>query len=238
MSDTVPQGLVRQSGVVLRRDASPEGNISLYLLLKGIGPVWVSAPGAGRGRVRFGGGVEPLSWGNFNLYKGTRRFYLKSVDVKEDFWSLRAAPEKLRALLEWDRLLCLHLVPGLPCDELVALFYWSSILVREGTDPLAAEWRFLRKWLEAWGLAPSLSICLSCGKSLGDAVWNAEGLNCPECARQNGGTLLPDGLRRRLVAAAECPFDEVKRLFPASGNDREFWRGVCKRMKNMFENQK
>ncbi|MBL3538313.1 DNA repair protein RecO [Aminivibrio sp.] len=238
MSDTVPQGLVRQSGVVLRRDANPEGNISLYLLLKGIGPVWVSAPGAGRGRVRFGGGAEPLSWGNFNLYKGTRRFYLKSVDVKEDFWSLRAAPVKLRALLEWDRLLCLHLVPGLPCDELVALFYWSSILVREGADPLAVEWRFLRKWLEAWGLAPSLVFCLSCGKPLGDAFWKAEGLDCPECARQNGGACLPDSRRKRLIAAAECPFDEVKRLFPPSENDREFWNDSCKRMKNMFEYQK
>jgi len=30
----------------------------------------------------------------------------------------------------------------------------------------------------------------------------------------------------------------VKRLFPASGNDREFWKDACKRMKNMFENQK
>jgi DNA repair protein RecO (recombination protein O) len=179
--------------------------------------------------------MEPLSWGNFNLYKGTRRFYLKSVDVKEDFWSLRASPEKIRTLLEWDRLLCLHLVPGHPCDELVALFYWSSILVREGVDPRAAEWRFLRKWLESWGIAPSLSFCLSCGKPVGDAVWTAEGLNCPECAGRSGGTFLPDGQRRRLVAAVECPFDAMPRLFPFSRDDGDFWKDGCRRMKAMFE---
>ncbi|PKL01970.1 MAG: hypothetical protein CVV55_06840, partial [Synergistetes bacterium HGW-Synergistetes-2] len=58
--DYIPQGLVRLSGVVLRRDVSAEGNVSLYLFLKETGPVWVSAPGASRGRVRFGGAIEPL----------------------------------------------------------------------------------------------------------------------------------------------------------------------------------
>lgn len=238
MNEFVPQGLVRRSGVVLRRNSSPEGDISLYLLLKSIGPVWASAPGASRGRVRFGGSIEPLVWGNFNLYKGTRRFYLKSVDVKEDFWTLRAVPRKLRALLEWDRLLSIHLVPGHPCDEMIALFYWSCILLKEDVDPEVTEWRFLRKWLKSWGLAPSLEYCVSCGVHLGDAYWNATGLSCPRCARNFGGSFLKKTRREMLLSAEESPFGRMKSLFPAfpkNSIESEFWRNGCMRMKAFFD---
>ena len=160
MTGSIPQGFLRQTGVVLRRDVSAEGNVSLYLLLKGTGPVWASAPGAGKGRIRFGGGVEPLTWGIFNLYKGARKFYLKSVEVKEDFWALRSSAEGLRTLLEWDGLLCRHLAPGLPCDDVAAHFYWCSVLVRDGADPGAAGWRFLRGGLIPGGL-PLLSTDVS-----------------------------------------------------------------------------
>ncbi|NCC56853.1 MAG: DNA repair protein RecO [Synergistales bacterium] len=235
MSENTPQGFVSQSGVVLRRNADPEGNVSLYLLLRSLGPVWVSVPGASRGRVRFGGSVEPLVWGNFSLYKGTRRFYLKSVDVKEDFWSLRASAGKIRTLLEWDRLLCLHLVPGHPCDEILGPFYWSSVLLKEGVLPEAAEWRFLRKWLGNWGLAPSLGSCASCGTALGDAYWTAEGLSCSRCTRESSGAFLPSARREMLHLAEECPTARMKEFFPASMEDPGFWKDGCRRMKAFFD---
>lgn len=238
MSDSLPQGFLRHSGVVLRRDVSSEGNVSLYLLLKETGPIWVSAPGAGKGKIRFGGGVEPLTWGVFNLYKGTRKFYLKSVDVREDFWVLRSSAERLRTLLEWDRLLCRYLVPGHPCDDLTALFYWCSVLVRDGADRGAAEWRFLRKWLEAWGLAPSLERCLSCGRMLGDSYWSAEGLACPVCAEGRRGAFLDDAGRKTLVSAAACSIEAFRRDFPPSPKDERFWRDGCERMKALFESIK
>ena len=200
MNDFIPQGLLRHSGVVLRRTSSPEGNLSLYLLLRTVGPQWVSAPGASRGRMRFGGSVEPLVWGNFNLYKGTKRLYLKSVDVSEDFWALRRDPERLRILLEWDRLLSLHLVPGHPCDDVLAIFYWSSILVRQGVHPLLAEWRFLWKWLNAWGLAPSLEQCVTCGTTLANsALWQGR-----RSANWRSGRLPPLKGRRSGATGADA----------------------------------
>ena len=179
--------------------------------------------------------MEPLSWGNFDLYKGTRRFYLKSVDVKEDFWNLRTSPEKLRTLLEWDRLLCLHLVPEQPCDDLVALFYWSSLLVKNGVDPAVAEWRFLRKWLDSWGVAPSLEGCVTCGKPLRDGLWNADGLLCPQCGARGGGALLPESHRQNLLKAVQCPYGEMKKLFPPGTGGDKFWRDGSKRMKAFFD---
>jgi DNA repair protein RecO (recombination protein O) len=213
--DGIPQGLVRQSGVVLRREISAEGNVSLYLFLKEIGPVWISAPGASRGRIRFGGAIEPLVWANFNLYKGTKRFYLKSVDIKEDFWALRADPEKIRTMLEWDRMLCRHLVPGLPCDEVLAIFYWSGMLLKEGVSPAVAEWRFLWKWLNSWGIAPSLDFCSGCGAPLSDARLSASGLLCPACYRRNEGTLLPEKALVLMRKAVGSPVNRMGELFPA-----------------------
>lgn len=230
-----PQGLLKLSGVVLRRDVSAEGNVSLYLFLKETGPVWVSAPGASRGRIRFGGAIEPLVWATFNLYKGTKRFYLKSADVKEDFWSLRKDPEKIRRLLEWDGLLCEHLVPGLPCDEVLALFYWSGVLLKDGVHPLAAEWRFLWKWLYNWGIAPSPDLCAECGASLPSARLSSSGFLCPACARSGEGVVLPAEILARLRAALELPVKKMVEYFPsASFPAPSLWEDVNSRMRHFF----
>lgn len=230
--DSISQGLVSLSGVVLRRDVSAEGNISLYLFLKEIGPVWVSAPGASRGRVRFGGAVEPLVWANFNLYKGTRRFYLQSAEVKEDFWSLRSDPEKIKRMLEWDRLLCEYLVPGLPCDEVLALFYWSGVLLKEGVHPLVAEWRFLWKWLYNWGIAPSLDLCGECGAALASARLAASGFLCPTCAHLHEGTAISADELSLLRRSLEIPVKKMIEYFPSKSFPEDApWEDVARRLR-------
>ena len=75
------QGHYSGSGVVLKRVISPKGDIFLDLFLKGMGIIWVIAPGSAKGKVRFGGAIEPSSWGIFTLYKGARNFYLPSCTV-------------------------------------------------------------------------------------------------------------------------------------------------------------
>ncbi len=235
MTDALPQGMVRLSGVVLRRTATPEGDLSLCLFLRSAGPVWVYAPGAARGRVRFGGAVEPLVWGNFNLYKGTRSLYLKSVDVKEDFWLLRKNPAVLRRLLDWDSLLCRYLLPGHPADDVLALFYWTSLLLGEGLSPPVGEWRFLWRWLSSEGLAPSLTGCAACGRLLEEARWTEGGLLCPECAGESpGGTLTAS--ERELLALAACAApSEVKAFFSRREADEKFWRSSGARIRPLFE---
>jgi DNA repair protein RecO (recombination protein O) len=182
--------------------------------------------------MRFGGSVEPLVWGNFNLYKGTKRLYLKSVDVSEDFWALRRDPERLRILLEWDRLLSLHLVPGHPCDDVLAIFYWSSILVRQGVHPLLAEWRFLWKWLNAWGLAPSLEQCVTCGTTLANGHWTATGLQCDRCGR---GSSIPADVLRQFRIVAGAPIRELEERSSAAVEGEEIWRDGCRRLKMFLE---
>jgi DNA repair protein RecO (recombination protein O) len=160
-------GFTSASGVVLGRRILGEGDLYLTLFLKGLGLVFVSARGAASGKVRFGGGTEPLVWGTFTLYqsKGGEggKKYLKGVDVADDMLKLRSRAEALFAAVRWAKLLTRHLMEGHPSDDLLANFYWSMKLTADGVIPVeAVEWRFLWRWLKNWGLAPSLADCFDC----------------------------------------------------------------------------
>jgi DNA repair protein RecO len=160
-------GFVSASGVVLNRRVAGEGDLYLSLFLKGVGIVFVSARGAASGKVRFGGGTEPLVWGTFTLYRGKGgeggKRYLKGVDVADDMLKLRSRADALFAAVRWAKLLTRHLMEGHPSDDLLANLYWSMKLTDGGEVPIEAlEWRFLWRWLKNWGLAPSLAECFDC----------------------------------------------------------------------------
>ncbi len=201
------QGYGRATGVVLRRKETPTGDRLVYLALREIGPVWVSVPGGAKGSVRFGGATEPFVWGIFHLYRSPRRIHLRDVDVKEHFWDLRSRPAWLRRGLAWDALLTRFLLPGHPCDEVLPPFFWALSFLRSGVPEEVAEWRFLWKWLRAWGRAPDLECCARCGASLdqGGEISEEEGLRCAACSlrgiRSDGWLVSPflEDLRRAIT---------------------------------------
>jgi len=178
------QGYGSATGVVLRRTDTPRGDRRVLLALREIGPVWASVPGGAKGSVRFGGATEPFVWGVFHLYRSPRRLHLREVDVKEHFWELRSRPAWLRRGLAWDALLVRGLLPGHPCDEVLPPFFWALSFLREGVSEEVVEWRFFWKWLHAWGRAPDLERCASCGTPLEAGKWGTEGegFQCAACA--------------------------------------------------------
>jgi len=179
--DVSKQGLYTSSGVVLRRSTYGEGNIGIYVFLKGIGPIWVNAPGSARGKVRFGGATEPMTWGIFNIYRGTNSFYLKSVEIKNDSWPLRKNYKSLKIGLKWLKLLSRNLLEAHPDDKLLGILYWSFHLLVDGVDPEIANWRFMWRWLTLWGLAPDLRFCPGCGKPISEGFWSSEAFFCSSC---------------------------------------------------------
>lgn len=181
--DFTKQGLYSSSGVVLRRSTHGEGNIGIYVFLKGIGPVWVNAPGSARGKVRFGGATEPMTWGIFNIYKGIGSFYLKSVEIKNDSWLLRKDYKSLKIALKWLKLLSHNLLEAHPDDKLLGILYWSFNLLIDGIDPEMVDWRFMWRWLTLWGLAPDLRICSGCGRPISEGFWSSEAFFCSSCLR-------------------------------------------------------
>jgi len=208
------QGLISTSGVVLNRQDSPEGNRFLYVLLRGMGPVWVTAMGAGKGRSRLGGATEPLVWGLFHLYKGPARYYLREMDVKDDLWPIRTEGAVLRRALAWSRLISELALPQHPCDDLLAHFYWTLHLLAGSGSRLffPLEWRFLWRWLHLLGRAPDLRTCSGCGKLLSSsspALLTEQGILCPRCPAGAGMkvSLLPLFLQE-LRSAAILPRDD------------------------------
>lgn len=224
------QGLLSASGTVLSRRRAGEGGLRLTLLLKGQGLTWASAPGAERGRVRLGGGTEPFVWGVFGLYRGrSGGLYVNSVDVAKDMLFLRRRPEALRLAVSWSRLLTRLLMADHPADDVLANLYWNmTLLAAPEVSVPAVNWRFLRRWLVLWGLAPDLTRCARCGARPKRAAWTEEGLLCPDCA--------PDAARTHpaftaeelalLLRVAESSADALPRAFgsfegrgPAGGGE-------------------
>ncbi len=186
--ESIKQGFFKTRGAVLRRVESREGDLSLYLLLEKTGPIWVAAPGAAKGKRRFGGAAEPLIFGIYSLYSGRNRLYLKDIDVKEDFWTLRKKPLHLRGGLALAKLIVDYLPPNHPCNELLSLFFWALRSLEEGASPDIVEWRFLWRWLKYWGIAPDFDRCAKCGAPLEDARWGGEGFYCSNSNCSEPGT--------------------------------------------------
>ncbi|SMG44822.1 DNA repair protein RecO [Dethiosulfovibrio salsuginis] len=175
------QGLHKGTGVILKRDISPEGNINLLCLLREKGPIWVSLPGGAKGKVRLGGSTEPMIWGEFSLHRSRSRDYLKEVEVKQDFWKLRSMPEALMTSFRWFRLLGDVLLWRQPVDEVLPVLYWSMELLESGSDPIGVDLRFTWRLLNALGIAPSMKNCDYCGADISCGVWRDNGFVCVNC---------------------------------------------------------
>ena len=132
--------------------------MTLDLFLKGFGRLQVYARGGGRGSVRFGGATEPLVWGDFEFYRSGRsgRLILRSVEVKYAAFALKLRNSKdvILTALSWIKMLIIYLEEGRADDKVLSCFYWGLKLLEEGVPVEVADWRFVWRWLNIWGLAP------------------------------------------------------------------------------------
>ncbi len=184
LPDEISTRLIKRTGVVLKRGSFMEGDLSVQLFLKDSGTTWVYLPGASRGSVRFGGAVEPLVWGRYQLYQSRRRTYLKEVEVTEDFWELRRVPEAVKQAARWIGLFDRYLIAGYPYNELQALFYWALKALAQKISAPVVDARFLWRWLLNWGIAPDLARCSACGRALdGRGVPQGGAFVCAECGK-------------------------------------------------------
>jgi DNA repair protein RecO (recombination protein O) len=205
-------GFQSASGVVLSRRVIGEGDLFLTLFLKEMGMTTVSARGAAKGKVRFGGGTEPLVWGVFTLYqgKGEGKRYLKSVDVADDMLKLRTGACPLFTAVRWAKLLMRHLMEGHPADDLLANLYWNMKLLNEGEIPVeAVEWRFVWRWLKSWGLAPELAECVGCAPEEAELLRKVAALKAPELKKWAAGMNLGGSLFANAARRAEEFLKEV-----------------------------
>ena len=183
--DRLSQGEHRAEGVVLlRREESPK-SCRCMLFLRGMGGVWVSAPGAGG---RFRGGIEPFTWGNFLLYQSPRSLYLKNVEIIEDFLPVHRTASALMCAARWHKELSRRLMPVHEEDALISLLWGCMKNLSRNLSPLLLDIRFVWRWANLWGVAPSLDRCPECGSPLAladvDSISTSPaGFLCETCAR-------------------------------------------------------
>jgi DNA repair protein RecO (recombination protein O) len=203
--------------VVLRRRAGSVKTQEVLIFLVSHGVLWVGAPGANGSKNRFGAGIEPMMWGEFELYQSPRRLYLKGVDVREDFWSVRRSRGSLMTAVSWCGELASRLPYGAQCDNLLSLLWGSMKNLAVGLDPLLLDVRFAWRWGNLWGVAPALDICSSCGRDVlpapdGFVHRSSVGLLCDDCRRQmesDGGVVfwkpLAEASLHEMLSAATLP---------------------------------
>jgi DNA repair protein RecO (recombination protein O) len=191
--EALPQGEHRAGGVVLRRRESSPKSGECLLFLRGIGAVWVGAPGS---RNRFGGAAEPMTWSSFLLYQSPKRLYLKGADIAEDFFPVRGSRRALYRAASW----CGELAAALPMrhenDALLSLFWGTMKNLSSGMSPVILDMRFVWRWGNIWGVAPSLERCVDCGAPVSANAGRGiprtpEGFLCEECASRRERA--PDG---------------------------------------------
>ena len=221
----IPQGFYRKLGVVLKSRRQGEQGKSLLVLLKELGPVWVTAPGASSGKSRMSGTTEPLVWGYFTLYRSTKRIYVKEIEVQEDFWSLRQEGPKLAAAIRICATIVRHALQDHPHDDLLPLFYWSLKALEGGSPADAVEFRFLFRWCSAQGLSSELDRCASCGTPVRQGLLTSEGLTCGNClanVRCQGGLALGEMELNRLKKAVMLSGKEFRAELSEGGKDGLF----------------
>jgi DNA repair protein RecO (recombination protein O) len=199
--DRLSQGDYRAVGVVLKRKEAPKSR-ECILFLRGLGAVQVVSPGE---KNRFGGGTEPMTWGNFALYQSTHRMYLKGVDIVEDFLPLRRSRRSLSLAVKWCGKLAARLPSGHENDGVLRLLWGSMKNVSLGLSPLLLDVRFAWRWCGVWGVAPSMDFCSGCGASLESSrgvCASQGGFLCEDCSGREGAA-------RRGFAGAEA-FAAVK----------------------------
>lgn len=184
--EQLAQGNHKAQGVVLRRKEGFRRSQELLLFLKGMGTIWINAPGADGSKNRFGGGTEPLMWGTFDLYQSPKRLYLKGVDVREDFRPIRKSSAALLTAVGWCGHIASRLPAGMENDTLLSLLWGSMRHLASGLPPLLLDVRFAWRWGNIWGTAPSLVQCFCCGReidgmSASEVRRTSDGLLCGEC---------------------------------------------------------
>ena len=110
--------------------------------------------------------------------------YVREIEVQDDFWGLRRLPRAMAQALRWAKLLQSRLIEGYPQDDILTLFYWALKAVLDGTDPEIVHCRFLWRWLQSWGVAPSFDVCSECGAPLnGSGTWADGSFMCRRCSQ-------------------------------------------------------
>jgi DNA repair protein RecO (recombination protein O) len=209
--------LYRDAAIVLRTYRLGESDRIVVLLTENHGKVRAVAKGIRKTRSRFGGRLEPLSYVNVQLHRGTNLDVVSQVETIEAstglYGDLDVMTEASTVLEAVDRL-----VPDLePVPQTFRMLVGVRRTLIDKPSPLVVP-AFLWKLLASEGVRPELDRCVGCGASESpdgpfvafDSVRG--GVQCRSC--RTGGSISPEALSLvrdmlggRLGAVLEAAFE-------------------------------
>ena len=182
-------------GLVIR--AKREKDVILTLLTPEMGKMTVIAKGARSLKGPQMAMSQPFCYGDFELYKKGDLYWLRTGELKENFYGVTSRLDALNLAAYFCDVAIAASEPGEPCEELLRLLLNSLYFLANKTYPDELikgvfEWRVLAMQ----GLSPAVHRCCGCGKVQdgGFALDIAQGeLFCGECRAKR--EVLGDGLR-------------------------------------------
>ncbi|MBE6659799.1 MAG: DNA repair protein RecO [Ruminococcaceae bacterium] len=170
-------------GLVIR--AKREKDVILTLLTPEMGKLTVIAKGAKSLKGPQMALSQPFCYGDFELYKKGDLYWLRTGELKENFYGVTSRLDALNLAAYFCDVAIAVSEPGEPCEELLRLLLNSLYFLANKTYPDELikgvfEWRILAMQ----GLSPAVNRCCGCGKTQdgGFALDIAQGdLFCGEC---------------------------------------------------------
>ncbi|MBR2906738.1 MAG: DNA repair protein RecO [Clostridia bacterium] len=189
-------------GLVLRESAYGENDCMFSLLTAERGRITVLAKGARSMKSRVRGGIQPYTYGNYEIAEKSGPGWIRSVSVTESFFGLRAGLLPLMLAAYLSDIACELSGEGVPADELLQLtlntLYLLSNRIRPDDEEeiLRIKAAYELRAMAISGYAPELSCCTRCGKEApsGDG-WYLDVMNgavlCAECIKKASASREP-----------------------------------------------
>ncbi len=176
-------------GLVLREISTVNNRRVLVLLTRQYGKVSAGTSISPGSRKKSNLAVQPLTHGNYTLYRGKNMFNVDSADTIESFYALGEDPDRYFAAsyaLEFaDRML----PDDQPASQMLDLLldFFRTLSVRR-KRPESLLLIFLWKALEQAGVYPVVHRCARCGEDhdpVGLSIADG-GLLCSDCKKSGG----------------------------------------------------
>lgn len=182
-------------GLVLRESPYGENDCMFSLLTGERGRISVIAKGARSTKSRVRGGIQPYTYGNYEIADRGGLGWIRAVSVNEAFLGLRGGLLPLMLAAYLSDVACELSGEGVPADELLRLtlntFYFLSDRVspEDEAEILRVKATYELRAMAISGYTPDFSSCARCGKEApGDSDWYLDVMNgsllCAECVRR------------------------------------------------------
>ncbi len=192
-------------GLVLREAPYGENDCLFSLLTAEKGRISVLAKGARSTKSRVRGGIQPYTYGNYEIADKGGLGWIRAVSVNESFFGLRNGLLPLMLAAYLSDVACELSGEGVPAEELLQLtlntFYLLSSRVspEDESEILRVKAAYELRVMAISGYAPELSVCSRCGREArGEGDWYLDVMNgslvCADCVKKASSSVitLPD----------------------------------------------